>query len=390
MLLGWLAVCHRRWGWAGFLFGLSITAHFTAIFFITISIAAIGILHLRPAQWKMWLRLGLGLIIPILCTEGIFFLYLGVPFIWLKGILEVLRGFSQFHPEAKCAWLWVFESVVGSNGPWLGAVSAFSFAAPFILFKKDRGAFALSFASVGAVGLYTVQAGLGRSILYPIVLASLYPFWAICTGIAFSEAVKLLPTPKAQHIGLAVVALMLVTAVAHTNVFMYRFLQTLYPSVEQWIAHAAAEKRPVRFVGGSAYMALYFARIHGTEMLVIDGRWIGERKPGQAVLIFGTSPSPAFLPCDGYTFTTIEGDASLDTVYPLLAQPDGSEAFIPRYFELWWPAHAAEPLDKTPPLPAAYYSGTGCVTRPAYGYGTMHFYQLALNRLSARLFRNTP
>jgi hypothetical protein len=76
-------------------------------------------------------------------------------------------------------------------------------------------------------------------------------------------------------------------------------------------------------------------------------------------------------------------DTSLDTVYPLLLQPDGTEASIQRHFELWWPTtQNVEPLNKTPRLPAIYYSGHGCITPPSYGNGTLHFYQLVLKRLS--------
>ena len=69
-----------------------------------------------------------------------------------------------------------------------------------------------------------------------------------------------------------------------------------------------------------------------------------------------------------------------DRALPALTE----EAGIPRHAEVWWPDGAAAPIKPAGDLPAyaQYFAGSGCLNRPAFGDGTMHFYQLVWKKLT--------
>jgi hypothetical protein len=163
---------------------------------------------------------------------------------------------------------------------------------------------------------------------------------------------------------------------AHTGWYIREFTNTPYPTVGEWIRRAGEADRPVRF--NNAWVGYFYAQVYGVEMLTGDGRWIEADAPGQAVLIF-ENQSPPNLTRAGYTIEAADVSAQMDSWYPTLT----SEGDIPRHVELWWPSGPSAPLRPEGPLPqfVQYFPGEGCVTPLPYGDGTLHFYQLVLDRL---------
>lgn len=385
LLLGWLAVFHKRWGWAGIWFGLAFTAHFMSVVSIGIFTLALFIFNLRHESWKQWLAFCLGGLAPLAVIEGLYFFYLGhvYAFVWIRSIFTVTwksTTYSAFHTSPK--WLWLIETVSHSNGLLVSVLLAVGLLSPFV-FRHNKTALALSVSSIALAAFHLIQAGLGRSLVLPRLLAPAYPFWAFCAAATLAWTINSRPQQTLRQIALGLSFFTFGVLGVQNGLFMRQFTQTLYPQVEQWMLRAEAEGRSVRYEGNS-WVALFYARIHGVEILVNDERWIKANAPGQAVLIFANG-APDTISHDGYTISSIGMDSATDGKYPALTY----EANIPRRFELWWPDRANDSLEpSTPPnagFAAFYYPGYGCIIPPAYNNGnqprTLHYYQLAWKKL---------
>ncbi len=378
LLLGWLMIWHKRWALAGACFGLAITAHYNSWAPVGLSLLA-AMSFSRPPTWKNRLIFGTSFAAPLLAVDGLFFLYNGVAFEWNRSVFTEITRLSRLGDATpKPNWLWVGETVITSNGLILALVLATGIFAPLILFRRDKAGLAVSLTCVVLASLYTVQAGLGRAFLVSRVLASAYPFWAICSASVCANMLgRLRPVPL-RRIGAGIVILGLAGAIAHTAIFIREFTETLYPQIEQAFIKAAEEKRPVRHEG-NRWIPLFFAQIYEIELLTNDSRWIKADSPGQAVLIF-EHESPGTLSRDNYRIESLEIGSTTDALYPGLME----EAGIPRRFEIWWPAGASSLIGNQINLPSysAYYSGSGCVTPPPYGAGTLYFHQLVWQKIT--------
>ena len=383
LLLAWLAVHRKRWGWAGFWFGLSFVAHFNALVPIALSVCALFVAHIRDLSWRSKLRLVCGGLAPLVCVEGLFFFYTGDPLIWSRGILAVISNFSGATASGLAAvahpnWWWLIETVISNNGASNSAILAVGMLAPVVL-RGNKTGMALGLSFFGAALFYSLQAGIGRSLMLARSLAILYPFWAVCASAALLFFTKLLSsTHRIREFGTGLIILGLFGAAGQTAFFLRDFSATLQPQVAQWFKAAASEHRPIKY-SGSTWAAMYWAQAYGVELLVGDAYWIEENDPGQAVLIF-EGRAPRELSPDGYRIASFFIKSTVDTMYPALTVQAG----IFRRVELWWPTNPSHSIK--PPRPtnrgnaSFYYTGVGCYTAPRFMHGTMHFYELVWHK----------
>ncbi len=392
LLLGWLAVWHNRWGWAGLCFGLAVTAHFSSIVPLAFSVVALSIFFLRAVHWKKWLTFMAAGAVPVIVADAIFFAYLGRPFAWSMGSSAVLLRLSNYVADPHPNWFWVAESMFYSNGLLPSLLLALGILAPVALRRNQSGlAFSISF--MGWAGFYTIQAGIGRAILLSKILTPLYAFWAVGVGVVVWRIVNSLPLLSQRRIATSISIVVPAIIATQTTAFIRSFSQTLYPNVEQAIAHAAEENRPVRYFGSNIYAALFFARAYGVEMLVGNNGSASDTTLGNAVLIF-EGHIPDAMDQQDYAATTFdittETGASY-TIFPALTEAAILQASQSRRVETWWPSSAhSEPaiFAASSGFPNIYFSGSGCVTKPWFGDGTMHFYQLAWSKVTNALFQS--
>lgn len=381
LLLGWLAAYHKRWNWVGLSFGLAITAHYNSWVPAGLSLAALAVFELRPATWKRWVGLGLCFAAPLLAMDGFYFLYTGIPFQWDREVFkEVLRlsaiGAAAPHPN----WLWVWQTIVASNGLPLALILLLGVAAVFVTWPNKVGV-ALAGTFTGLAALYTLQGGFGRALLVSRILATSYAFWSLGAALVIGFLITRIPTGRVQQAAVAGVCLALFGLAANTLLFIRAFTQTAYPSVEGAVVRAAAEQRPVRYVG-NFWIPSYFGQRNGVEALGGDYRWLDANAPGQAVLIF-EGQTLTGLSQDHYQIETYSVDSQPDLIYPGLTE----EAGILRRVEVWWPTEASQPIGRPADMPinSVYYAGSGCVTPPAYANGQLHFYQLVWRNLLKKM-----
>jgi hypothetical protein len=420
LLLAWLAVWRQRWGWAGLGFGLVLIAHFGYAVVVLVSVVVLALMFLRPAGflqpphrsgrkepwprpgaradgspapreraavwsgpaqraargWRHGLAFGLAAALPILVVEAHFFAYMGRPWQWLKGVASagyIWTGVRQ-GVTLHANWLWAPQTLIESNGVLLAALLGVGVLSPLV-FWPSRRKLAFWLALAGSVAAFAFIALL-RGAFIARALGPLYPLGAVCTAVVAAAAVKRLPAGWPRRVATAAALLGLAALVVNAGLFIREFSRTPFPAIGGWIRAAGAAGQPVKY--NNQWVGLFFAQQHGTEMLTGDGRWIEADDTGQAVLIFERQ-APANLTRTGYTIETADVNAAIDLRYPALAR----DADIPRHAEVWWPSGTAAPLRPEDPLPPSvyYYSGSGCVSPPAYAGGTQHFYQLAWRKL---------
>ncbi len=383
LLLGWLALHHRHWGWTGFAFGCSILAHFNALVPVGLSCLWLVVFQLRYEKWKRWLRFLIGAAVPLIIIEALFFAYMGIPLQWTRGTISIITRFSGINggvvePNA----FWLINTVVASNGIAPSLLLAIGLAAP-LAFRHHKTALSISLTFISLAIWYTIQSSLGRSLMASRLLASAYPFWALCAALVLFSVLRHIPrSPQQITSGLAVIALTLL--VTRTGIFIRNFTETLNPQLATWFTRAAQAGHPVRYMGNS-WIALFYAQSKGVEILVGDERWANSNAPGQAVLIFSGSLPPAELSRTGYNISSVAIVDAPDALYSTLT----TEAAIARHAELWWPSGPPNSVKPNSPPDttnaAYYYPGSGCLTPPPYRYGTMYFYQLVLHKIAERL-----
>ena len=379
LLLAWLAVQRKQWGWAGFWFGLSFVAHFNALVPIVLSVCSLFVTHIRYLPWRSKIRLVVGGLAPLVCVEGLFFMYTGDPLIWSRGILAVISKFSGATAAglavvAHSNWWWLIETVVSNNGALNSAVLALGTLAPLV-FRGNKTGAALGLSFLGAALFYSLQAGIGQSLMLARSLAVLYPFWVVCASAVLLFLTKLLSAShRIYELAAGAILLGLFGATVHTGLFLRDFSATLQPQVAEWFRAAAAEHRPIKY-SGSTWSAMYLAQAYGVELLVGDVRWIEANDPGQAILIF-EGQAPTGLVSDGYKIESFLTKSTADTMYPALTVQAG----IFRRVELWRPTRPSQSIKPTSVTnrenASFYYAGAGCYTPPRFMYGAMHFYEL--------------
>lgn len=384
LLGGWLAIRRGHWGWAGFCFAMAPMSHFGAAVPVAVSVAALAVVQLRPANWKLWAAFVAGGLAPILAVEALFFAYTGTPFAWTRGTLAVGLRWSPVNILAGGglgltggSLTWLPEVLAGSNGPVLSAALALALPAP-VLLRKDWNGAAMTAASL-LTALVFAGIAAGRPGFVSRSLAPLYPLWVIGAAVTGYWLRSLFVAARFQSWVAAGAAALLGVALVQTGVYIREFTQTPYPQLEKWFQRAIDEARPVRYQG-LPWTPLYYLAFQGTELLVDDERWIESGTTGQDVLIF-QDQAPAGIGRDGYTIMAVTLDDTIDATHPVLT----GEAAIPRRYEIWWPQESSQPIGPQTFKPNGqvvyYYSGSGCATPPPYGGGTLYFYQLAWNKL---------
>jgi hypothetical protein len=380
LLLAWLAVWCQRWGWAGLCFGLVLISHFGYFVVVAVSLAVLAALFLRPATWRRGLAFGLAAATPILEVEANFYAYMGRPWQWLRGVASagyIWTGVRQgvvLHSN----WLWAPQTIFESNGVVLTGLLGLGVLAPLV-FWPSRRKLAFWLALAGSVAAFAGIALLRGSFIAR-ALGALYPLGAIAAAAVMVAAIRQLPEGWPRRFAAWAAVLALAALAIDTGLFVRQFTRSPFPAVGEWIREAAAMDRPVRY--NNQWVGLFFAQEYGAEILTGDDGWILADDPGQSVLIFERR-SPANLTRAGYTIEAADVNAQIDTRYPALAR----DADIPRHVEVWWPSGPSASIRPAGDLEPStfYYSGSGCVSPPGFGNGTLHFYQLVWRKLLARV-----
>ena len=381
LLLGWLSALKNQWMWAGLCFGLAITAHFAVIVLVGTSVLALNLIHLPTITRKQLLHFIAAFVMPLLAVDMLFFAYYGRVFAWSIGTVSNILRLSRLGSTSGSNWLWVLKSVYGSNGLALSVLLALATVAVFGL-RHNKDGIALYLTCLGSCAALTLQAGITRSILLSKVLVYFYPFAAICAGIAAAWLVKQLSPALVWSTTTLLVTSALLVASLQTGVFLRQFTRTPYPRVEYWMQRASEEDLAVLLIGDVKLIPvfLFFAQKHGVELSISNDDIIPIDTPSNTVIVFETraqlTPDPA-----KYVVDTVDISPPNEAAYATLIQ----EAEIARHLEAWWPKET-QPSDNT--VGKTYrelYEGSGCVTPPQYGNGTMHFYQLVIHKITKTL-----
>lgn len=195
--------------------------------------------HIRYLPWRSKLQLVFGGLAPLVCVEGLFFIYTGDPLIWSRGILAVISKFSGATVAGLAAvahpnWWWLMETVVSNNGASNSAVLALGTLVPFV-FRGNKTGMALGLSFLGAALFYSLQAGVGRSLMLARSLAVLYPFWVVCASAVLLCVTKLLSaSQRIRELGAGAILLGLFGATVQTGLFLRDFSATLQPQVAEW------------------------------------------------------------------------------------------------------------------------------------------------------------
>lgn len=384
LLLGWLGILKGHWWWAGLCFGLAIEGHFNTAIPVGFSCLITFLLFFREVNWKSWVVMALGVLTPWALTELLFFIYLG------PGSFPVYTRFTLniiLHPQVgdivERGIDWIPRALVGING-WLGFILILPSLAAFWLVRQNKKALALTLSFLVLPLYYTFQGGFTQAVVVPRLLVSSIPFWCIGAAIVWVWLAGRLPTAARPWVVGIFIAGVAVSAL-QTQIYVRAFTQTPNDQIQAWFAQAKAANKPVRF-NGNPRVGMYYAYYYGVETLANDRRWSEANQPNGAVLIF-TFPVPPTVTQDGYTVTTYDHPTPEDQTLPVLTK----EISAARHIELWWPSGPAQPVKPDTYSPYGgfdatyYYAGTGCSSVPAYGNGTLWFYQLVILKIKERL-----
>jgi hypothetical protein len=308
---------------------------------------------------------------------------MGVPFQWLQATLGTTFKHSGVAAVATTTpngnWLWAWDNIFNYNGLWLSLLFIVA-GLVFTVYRFQPFSFAFGLSFGVMLAAYIILAGLGRSFTPPRLLAIGYPFWVTGFGLGwYLIQQRVRPLVANSLFGLSLFSLSLFTF--QNTLLIRNFAQTTYPQIDLWFQHAAKESRPVRF-SGNPTTGEFYGQLYGVRTLINDSTWMEKNAPGQAVLIFEGKASPKINSVN-YTIERI--------ALPELSPNDSAlmlrESELKREAEAWFPTQPSGEVNLPPGVghPTFFYSGVGCFTKPYYGNGTLHFYELAWQKLMTYL-----
>jgi hypothetical protein len=408
--LGLMAQGERRYGWSGVAFGLAITAHPNFVIPIACWLFWSGVIHLfgEAGEIRIWarladlLRLGVGLLIPVLAIEGIEFLYDGQVLGWSRGyVREALRLSGGLHGEP---WpITHLLHIMGFSNGWLNlALLLVGLAYPLVRERRASLADAAFLSAWSVLGFYSLRVAWGSTFLTPRMFAAVYPLLVIVAVVTAARLAARLPQSAVAALRpLAAIVLPIglsLALIGHTLDAAVAS-RTGYEAIDRAFIQAAEAGVPVRYVG-NWNAGRFFGMRRQVEVALNDTDPQIIAADRRAVLVFdGLDPAAlgddSALEPTAYTVTTfphmaayrpraVENYGVSPTLIRELARGAyGREDGAPTtQVEIWWPRNPAPPYDYSPIAadPNHYYSGSGCASPRPFGFGTKNFYHLLLEK----------
>jgi hypothetical protein len=412
-ILGIAAQEERWYGWSGVAFGLALTAHPNFAVPVSFWLFWSGLAYLltyRSAADKTGLlsrigdllRLGGGMLIPILAVESIQFLYDGQVLGWSQGyIREALRLSESLHGGS-----WPpthLLHIVGFSNGWLNlALLLIGLAYPFVRERRITLADAVFLSAWSVLGFYSLRVARGSTFLTPRMFAAAYPLLVTTTIITAARLASRLPSRMSAALRPLIAVMLLIglpLALIEHTLDVAVASHTGYNAVDQAFSEAAREGVPVRYVG-NWNAGRFFGMRHQVEVGLNDTDPASIVMDRRAVLIFdGLDPvtlaDGAVLDPALYEISTVPHMAAYRPraienyalspafIHELEQGAYGRKAGVPTtYVEVWWPRNPTSvpvyDYGEVAGDPNHYYSGSGCASPRPFGYGTQNFYHLLL------------
>lgn len=288
--LGLLLHSEERYLVAGLAFGLTLTSHFNTL--VPLGLWAIWtfILDRNTRRFKNLLRLGVGFLAPLLLLETVRWLYLGVPFGWVRNVVTDALRLSEGTFDEQAHWpVWhLIHWISFANGPVNALVLIVSLLYPLVRNPHQRLMDATFAAGWSLLAFYSIRISLlGNTFLTPRMVATAYPLLAL-TSIVTLQRLWSLATDSLQgnprHLLRAAGALVLViglpVSILKSALDAAAGSQTAFDALDAAVAQAAVDDLPVRYAGYFP-AGLAFGQRHGVpvainetdpDILAADGR----------------------------------------------------------------------------------------------------------------------
>lgn len=405
--LGVVLHVRRRPLWAGFCFAAGSLSHGSLLLPVALWGLTTVAFDRETRQWPNLWRLAAGFIGLWLAVELVRFLYVGEPFGWFKGVVigEMLR---QNASKAAGGPTYLLRLLALANGWPNVALLLVGWLYPLLRRPRQPLLDAIAATGWGLIAFFAYRALRDQQVLARLYVAA-YPLLVITAVVTARRGLRWLATRAVrfpiERWGAALASLAVALALIANTIGVAGVSVSGYRAAGEAVRRAAAEGLPVRWYG-NYQAALFYARRDGAEMLAVNssidaGAVMGDT---QAVLIFeydkkNFAEVVAVLETEGwaeagsYTITVVphyppsanrqsQGflDAEqLDDLRSNLASNDKA------HLAIWWPARRSGTFIPSLEGTAFYYPGTGCLSRPMYGGGTKHFYQILWENLLERL-----
>ena len=351
--LGLLLHSEEHYGWAGVAFGLTLTSHFNTL--IPLGLWAIWSFALdrETRRFRNLLWLGLGFLAPILILETVRWLYLGVPFGWLRNVVNDALRLSGEDFSSQQSWpVWhIIHWVSFANGPINAFLLLIGLLYPLVRKPHTRLMDAIYAAGWSLLAFYSIRISLlGNTFLTPRMVATAYPLLAITSAFTIrrlwlraEERLQARRRVLLKTAGALIVAIGLPLSITNQALDAAAGSQTAFDEIDGVVAQAASAGLPVRYFG-------YFPA----------GLAFGQR---HGVPVAANESYPDILAADGQSVRIIQSvppDEVGSTLAEQTLDPEQYEQNIIPQAALWRPAQletygmSPERLREWTPIPAGH------------------------------------
>jgi hypothetical protein len=268
-LMGMALQAKGRYGWAGVAFGMVPITHTNFLVPLAAWLGASFLSHERKDRLRGFLRLGVTFLIPILLLEIARFLFMGQPFAWSRGVVDIVQRHGSRTYQTSWAHIPVFMSI--ANG-WLNGLLLFSgLAYPIFRGRKTSLLDAVYLAAWSVIGAYTLWAGIWHKELVPRMIAGVYPMMALLSLFTIMKMARRVGKRLADRarlyyraMGILVVAVVLPAVLIGNLLDVNAASSTAYSQIEETMSRAAEAGLPVRYFG-NFHAAQFYALVYQVE-----------------------------------------------------------------------------------------------------------------------------
>lgn len=399
----------RRYGWAGALLAVGSLTHGSLLLPVALWGLSTFAFDRDTRRWSALWRLAAGFLAVWLSVEALRFLYVGDPLGWFKGVVigEMLR---QNNSYAAGGLTYVLELLAVANG-WPNVILLLlGWLYPLLRRPRVPLVDAIAATGWGLIAFFMLRAIRNQQVLARLYVTA-YPLLVITAVVTIRRGARWLagrvgtPIPWERLIASAGMLALSVGLIFNTLLVGAASVSG-YQAAGEAVRRAAAEGRPVRWYG-NYHVALFYSRLYQAELYTNNVEIQPAEVMGdtQAVLIFELNQqnfaevvdqleSRGWDESGAYQKTVVEhyppsqnrqteGFLNRDRLAELRRQLAGDLAGKPSELAIWWPTQPSGQF--APPEEGIHYPGTGCISRPIYGGGTKHFYQILWENLLERL-----